>query len=143
MQINSLGGISAIVISHPHYYTTYADWSRTFSCPVYIAQEDRSWLEDFDNPDVDLSLLIDQHTPIVPSVTAIRCGGHFEGSLCLHWDGRLFIADTIITVPVSPVFSALPSVKWLKLCSRVLTRNLGSRGSRHIVSCGVFRIGSR
>lgn len=38
---------------------------------------------------------------IVPGVTAIRCGGHFEGSLCLHWDGRLFIADTLVTIPVS------------------------------------------
>lgn len=32
-KINSLGGLQAIVISHPHYYSTYVDWSRTFCCP--------------------------------------------------------------------------------------------------------------
>ena len=51
------------------------------------------------------------HTQIVPGVTAIRNGGHFEGSLVLHVDvggsststsgekPRLLIADTLVTVP--------------------------------------------
>ncbi|KAK4996684.1 hypothetical protein LTR28_000104 [Elasticomyces elasticus] len=26
-------------------------------------------------------------------------GGHFPGSLVLHWDEKLFIADTFVTVP--------------------------------------------
>jgi len=37
----------------------------------------------------------------VPGVTAIKVGGHFEGSMVLHWDGHLFIADTFVNVPVS------------------------------------------
>lgn len=45
--------------------------------------------------------ITDRTEEIVPGVTAIKCGGHFEGSLCLHWDGKLFIADTLVTVPVS------------------------------------------
>ena len=38
---------------------------------------------------------------ILPGVTAIKTGGHFPGSLVLHWEKKLFIADTIVTVPVS------------------------------------------
>ena len=33
-------------------------------------------------------------------MTAIKVGGHFAGSLVLHWDDKLFIADTFVTVPV-------------------------------------------
>ena len=39
---------------------------------------------------------------LLPGVTAIKTGGHFPGSLVLHWERKLFIADTIVTVPVSP-----------------------------------------
>ena len=42
-----------------------------------------------------------QYEEIVPGVTAIKVGGHFEGSMVLHWDGHLFIADTFVNVPVS------------------------------------------
>ncbi|KAF2809357.1 uncharacterized protein BDZ99DRAFT_531535 [Mytilinidion resinicola] len=44
-QINSLGGIAVIVISHPHYYTAYADWTLTFHCPIYTGAADFPWLE--------------------------------------------------------------------------------------------------
>ena len=54
----------------------------------------------------------DKYTEIVKGVTAIQVGGHFEGSMVLHWDGvgeeggeeqggHLFIADTFVNVPVS------------------------------------------
>jgi glyoxylase-like metal-dependent hydrolase (beta-lactamase superfamily II) len=33
-------------------------------------------------------------------VRAIQCGGHFDGSLVLLWEKKLFIADTIMSVPV-------------------------------------------
>lgn len=38
---------------------------------------------------------------VLDGVTAIKTGGHFPGSLVLHWEKKLFIADTIVTVPVS------------------------------------------
>ena len=38
---------------------------------------------------------------IVKGVTAVKLGGHFPGSLVLHWENKLFIADTFVTVPVS------------------------------------------
>ncbi|KAK3717798.1 hypothetical protein LTR37_005569 [Vermiconidia calcicola] len=102
-KINWIGGLKAIVISHPHYYSTWADWSRTFECPVFVGAPDESWIECRDTPGADIRLLSDVYTPIlpgvIPGVTAILVGGHFPGSLLLHWDGILFNADTFFTVP--------------------------------------------
>jgi glyoxylase-like metal-dependent hydrolase (beta-lactamase superfamily II) len=47
--------------------------------------------------------LTEPYTPILPQeidgVTAILTGGHFPGSLLLHWNGILFNADTFFTSP--------------------------------------------
>jgi glyoxylase-like metal-dependent hydrolase (beta-lactamase superfamily II) len=96
-RITELGGLAAIVISYPHYYTTLHDWSATFpSTPIYIGAPDRFWLV---SGNANVYLLTSLHTPILPGVTVVLSGGHFPGSLCLHWDSQLFIADTILTVP--------------------------------------------
>ncbi|KAF2204202.1 hypothetical protein GQ43DRAFT_460967 [Delitschia confertaspora ATCC 74209] len=96
--INSKGGLSAIVISHPHFYTTHIEWARTFSCPVYLSAEDSQWLNRAD-PYNHRKLISVPTETIVEGVTAIKTGGHFEGSLVLHWDKKLFIADSLYTVP--------------------------------------------
>ena len=95
------------MISHPHYYTTYANWARAFNCPIYISADDQEWLCQ-KHPTMQILRL----TPgppgpagvsleLLPGVSAIKTGGHFPGSLVLHWEKKLFIADTIVTVPVS------------------------------------------
>jgi hypothetical protein len=98
--IKGKGGLKAIVISHPHFYTTHLDWAKIFDCPVYVAKDDEEWLN---REDVEgRRRLFDGPTrEIVPSVTAVKVGGHFPGSLVLHWSKKLFIADTFVTVPVS------------------------------------------
>ncbi|WPG99775.1 Hypothetical protein R9X50_00259400 [Acrodontium crateriforme] len=100
-KVQQLGGLKAIVISHPHYYSTWAEWSRSFDCPVYISDPDKQWLERTDTPGAKISLLKDVYTEILPGsgATAILTGGHFPGSLLLHWKEILFIADTIFSVP--------------------------------------------
>lgn len=102
--INSLGGLSAIIISHPHFYTTWADWSATFNIPVFVAAADQEWLNR--RPEkADLRLLTEVHNTILPGITAIVAGGHFSGSTALHTAApntkvpSLFHADTIHTVP--------------------------------------------
>lgn len=87
-----------IVISHPHFYTTWADWSHTFQCPVYLSEVDSVWANRKTCREACLNLLTDQTTEILPGVTAIMCGGHFDGSLVLHWENLLFVADTLLMV---------------------------------------------
>ena len=38
--IRGLGGLRAMAISHPHYYTCMQDWARRFDCPVYLHAAD-------------------------------------------------------------------------------------------------------
>ncbi|KAJ9603228.1 hypothetical protein H2200_012523 [Cladophialophora chaetospira] len=94
--INAHGKLKAIVISHPHYYTTHLDWAEAFECPVYIAAEDEEWCSRKD--EAKRRRFISQETEeILPGVTAVKVGGHFPGSLILHWNNILFLADSIVT----------------------------------------------
>jgi glyoxylase-like metal-dependent hydrolase (beta-lactamase superfamily II) len=52
-------------------------------------------------------LLQKQYEEVVEGVTAIQVGGHFDGSMVLHWDGHLFIADTFVNIPVRLAFLSL------------------------------------
>ncbi|KAK8203879.1 beta-lactamase-like protein [Phyllosticta capitalensis] len=107
--IHSRGPLLAIVISHPHYYTTHLHWSSIFdACPVYTAIEDASWFSREDASPVPARHFIADtpfQIPISPSldkadaVTALKPGGHFPGSLVLHFRRLLLIADTFVTVP--------------------------------------------
>lgn len=99
-KISALGGLSAIVISHPHYYSTHLLWARTFNCKVYLAAEDKQWLAQ---KDTDRQVFIQEsevNTEILASgVRALKLGGHFPGSFVLLAHRRLLIADTLVTTP--------------------------------------------
>jgi glyoxylase-like metal-dependent hydrolase (beta-lactamase superfamily II) len=81
--VNALGGLKAIAISHPHYYTTMIEWSAAFGgIPVYVHAADRRWIM---RSAPCLQLWTEQTKEILPGVTLIRVGGHFEGGTVLHW----------------------------------------------------------
>ncbi len=83
--VKSLGGIKAIAISHPHYYSTLVEWSRAFSdAPVYLHAADRQWVM---RPDACVEFWDEPSRDLVPGVTLIHCGGHFAGGAVLHWQG--------------------------------------------------------
>jgi len=42
--VRALGGVSAIAISHPHYYGTMIDWAHEFGAVVYIHTADSEWI---------------------------------------------------------------------------------------------------
>jgi hypothetical protein len=100
--IKGLGGLSAIAISHPHYYTTMLQWSRAFGgIPVYVHARDREWVM-YDGP--ELVYWTGETREIAPGMTLIRAGGHFEGGTILHWaagaerKGALLTGDLIQVV---------------------------------------------
>jgi len=80
--IEALGGVQAMAISHPHFYTTMVEWARAFNVPVHLHAADRSWIV---RPDPALKLWDGETLPLLPEVTLIRGGGHFPGSAVLHW----------------------------------------------------------
>jgi hypothetical protein len=81
--INGLGGLTCIAISHPHYYTTMADWSAAFGgIPIHLHAADRKWIM---RDDPAIALWKGETKEITSGVTLIRAGGHYPGGTVLHW----------------------------------------------------------
>ncbi|PSJ57742.1 MBL fold metallo-hydrolase [Kumtagia ephedrae] len=82
-EIERRGGLSAIAISHPHYYSVMIDWSRAFGgVPIHIHEADRQWVM---RPDPAVKFWSGERFALNPSLTLVRCGGHFAGGQVLHW----------------------------------------------------------
>ena len=81
--IKGLGGLSAIAISHPHFYTTLVEWSAAFGhVPVHLHADDAAWIM---RPDPCIKPWQGETLQLLPGVTLIRGGGHFAGGTMLHW----------------------------------------------------------
>lgn len=98
--VKGIGGISAIAISHPHYYTSMVEWSRAFDCPVLLHAADRQWVM---RPDPAIEFWEGDRKELHGGLTLIRCGGHFEGGTVLHWpegtDGKgVILSGDIVQV---------------------------------------------
>ena len=81
--VRNLGGISAIAISHPHYYTTMVEWSLAFdNAPIHLHSADRQWVTR-PHPNI-------QHWPgdsknLLDNLVLIQTPGHFAGFQVLYW----------------------------------------------------------
>ena len=81
--VRALGGIAAIAISHPHYYSSMVEWSHAFGhAPIYLHAKDRQWVV---RPDPVVTFWDEEQKELASGVTLLRCGGHFAGGTVLHW----------------------------------------------------------
>jgi glyoxylase-like metal-dependent hydrolase (beta-lactamase superfamily II) len=102
--VTALGGISAIVVSHPHFIASAVEWSHAFrSVPVYIHGMDRHFVPRLDPV---ITFWEGDTMDLDDGMTVIRCGGHFPGSSVLHWEnggaeggGALLTGDTLQVRP--------------------------------------------
>ena len=101
--VKGLGGLVAIAISHPHYYTTMVEWSRVLGgVPIYLHAADRQWVMRADSA---VQFWEGDTKPIGPGLTLVRLGGHFDGGTVLHWadwsEGRgvVLSGDILRVVP--------------------------------------------
>lgn len=100
-RVREIGGLQAIIASHPHMYGVQSLWSEAFGgVPVYISEADEEWLGVRPERTVSWSGEIE----LAPGMVASQPGGHFPGSAVVHWiapdgQGVLFSGDTIAPVP--------------------------------------------
>lgn len=114
--ITSLGGLSAICISHPHYYATCIEWAHVFHCQVWIFAEDANWIT---RPSTSSYNLLKpptgnnreqsplhhhrhHHVDVTKSLKMIKIGGHFPGSAVLYSardGGYILVGDTVSLTP--------------------------------------------
>jgi len=97
--IRERGGVAAIAISHPHFYSAMVEWSHAFdNVPIWLHAADREWVM---YPDPAIHFWEGETTQPLPgsNLTLIRVGGHFPGATALLWPagaggrGVLFSGD--------------------------------------------------
>ncbi len=95
--VRALGGVAAIAISHPHFYSTMAEWSRQFGAPVWLPRADAGFRMRTDFEIVEWE---GEAAPL-PGLRLVQAGGHFPGNAVLQWPagaggrGAIFTGDTV------------------------------------------------
>jgi hypothetical protein len=99
-RVRQLGGVAAIVASHPHHFGVQVEWSRALGgVPVLVSEPNMEWVS---RPDPVIRPWAGR-LEVLPGITLVQLGGHFPGSAVAHWaaggggKGVLFGADTIQT----------------------------------------------
>ncbi|MEO5983971.1 MAG: MBL fold metallo-hydrolase [Ferruginibacter sp.] len=109
--INSKGGLKAIAISHPHYYSNMNTWAQTFNCPVYIHRKDEQWI--FDKGE-KITIWEGDEKCLWDEIKIINIGGHFEGSCVIlipsmSKEGTMLCGDTMYLSPSKKHFAIMYS----------------------------------
>ncbi len=101
-RVRELGGVAAIVASHPHMFGVQVEWSRALGgVPVLVTEEDEGWVA---RPDPAIEHWSGR-VEVLPGVTLAQPGGHFPGSAVAHWAagaggrGVLLSGDTVFANP--------------------------------------------
>ena len=109
--LQAAGPVTAIAVSHPHFYSGMIAWSRALGgVPVYVHADDRRWVM---RPDPAIVYWRGDHLELAPGATLIRCGGHFDGGAVLHWAAGAGGAGALLTGDVIQVCQDRRSVSFM------------------------------
>jgi hypothetical protein len=98
-EVEQRGGLAAIAISHPHYYSGMVEWAHRFDCPIYLHRADAEWVM---RPDAAIEHWDGDVKELGHGLTLLRGGGHFPGGTMLHradGPGSLLTGDIIQVIP--------------------------------------------
>ena len=100
--VRERGGLAAIAISHPHYYTTMVEWAHAFGCPIFVHEAEREWVI---RPEASVHFWSGETNELASDLTLIRLGGHFDGGQVLHLGNGALLSGDIVQV--------VPGAKWV------------------------------
>lgn len=93
--IKQEGGIDAIALSHPHYYSAQVEWAEIFDAKIYLHEDDRQFVtRDSKRIHYWKGDVLSLH----PNLSLHRLGGHFKGAAiahCAKGGGTIFSGDVI------------------------------------------------
>ncbi len=103
-EIMRLGGINAIALSHPHYYSSQIEWAERFDVPLYIHEDDQEWVTRKSDKIIFWS---GESLELNKGVQIHRLGGHFKGGAVLEWKAGneqkgILLTGDIIQVVADP-----------------------------------------
>ena len=97
-EIERRGGLQAIAISHPHFYSSMVTWAERFDVSVMVHEADRDFVR---YPSDRIVYWPGDSYDLGPGLTIVKVGGHFPGSSVLVWsagaDGKgvLMAGDSV------------------------------------------------
>lgn len=101
-RIDELGGISAIALSHPHYYSTQVEWAEIFQVPIYIHEDDKEWVV---RDSKWIKLWSGESLQLTDNLILNRLGGHFKGGTVLNWTSGNHNKGILLTGDIIQVVS--------------------------------------
>ena len=111
-RIHGFGGIRAIAISHPHFYSAIVEWSHAFdNAPIHLHAADRAWVMRHD-PRIQFWEGTTHH--LWDGMTLVNCGGHFNGGTVLHWPGGADGRGALLTGDIIQVVMDRRSVSFMR-----------------------------
>jgi hypothetical protein len=99
--VKARGGIRAIAISHPHFYSAMVEWAERFDAQIFLHAKDQQWVM---RKSPRITFWEGTTFSLWDALMLINCGGHFEGGTVLHWPagadgkGALLTGDIIQVV---------------------------------------------
>jgi hypothetical protein len=122
--VQALGGVSAIAISHPHYYSAMVEWSRALGdVPVYLHAADGEWVM---RPHPAIVFWHGETHQLAPGLTLIQLGGHFPGGTVLHWAGGAQGKGALLTGDVIQVGRDRKTVSFMYSFPNYIPVNAGT-----------------
>ena len=81
-RLAELGGVRAVAVSHPHFYTGVALLTEAFGATAYLHAADAQHVT---HPSPRIEHWDGERLELFGGVTLVRAGGHFAGGTVLHW----------------------------------------------------------
>jgi hypothetical protein len=100
--VDEMGGLTAIAISHPHYYSAMVDWAEAFQATLYLHARDRQWAM---RGSPRIKFWEGDELGLHDGLRLFNLGGHFDGGTVLHapflagGKGALLTGDIIQVIP--------------------------------------------
>ena len=105
--VMELGGISAIAISHPHYYSAMVDWSEAFGgVPIHLHAQDAQWVQRRG----EVRWWDGDSLQVLPGRTIYKAGIHFAGGTIVHWPEG---ADGKGALATGDIFQVVEDRRWV------------------------------
>ena len=128
-RVTELGGIRAIAISHPHYYSAMVEWSRAFNdAPIHLHAADREWVVRSDNA---VHFWEGSTHSLWNGMTLLHCGGHFEGGTVLHCASGAEGRGALLTGDIIQVVQDRRYVSFMRSYPNLIP--LSARAISHII----------
>ncbi|HEY4271531.1 MAG TPA: hypothetical protein VGM65_05975 [Candidatus Udaeobacter sp.] len=130
-EIETRGGLRAIAISHPHFYSGMVDWAEHFDAQIFLHAADREWVMRPAVAGSRIGFWEDTTLSLWDGLTLINCGGHFDGGTVLHWPAGANGKGALLTGDIITVVQDRRYVSFMRSYPNLIP--LGSTAIRRIV----------